>query len=310
MRALLAALLLALPAHAGDLVLVGVRDDPLQEPDAGPPRTILSVDFIGPDGRIACRRAAIRDAAMRVALFTDPVVVPVRDDLAYLVCPDEKGLRCLRLSWATAEDEGRSFVVPCDPGTRPVHVVPERVAFLSDRAAVTVDLRLGTHTVTTCLQRPLFLDPVRNRLYVHRPGRIDFHPFLGTTPPEALPGPPQALFALPEGAVEHAAVRDDGLQAAWVARQRSRRGDAERFLLSVADNRERLLVRRSLPGRFHDLRWLDDTRVQVTATQRETTLVSILEVEKNRLTRRALAERYLAPPEMWPASLAGREIGN
>jgi len=303
-------LLLAASAAAGEeFALIGIRDVLVQEPDAAPPRTILAVDVLGTDRVLDTRRLAVRDEQMRERLLFDPFLVPAHGDRAYLVCVDRRGLRCLRMSFSMGEDSGKSFVVPCAPRTfasRAIHVVPERFAFLVPGGVLTVDLRLGAHVRTAAPARPLFLDPKNNRLYVKGARGIDWIGMLATDPPERIDGKTTAVFALPDKvAPRRAFVRGDALRVAYVSADPSLRADAERFALSVADNRARLLARRSVPGRFHDLRWLDDARLLLTTTQRETTTVHVWDLDENRLTSRPLRERYLAPPEIVPADLAG-----
>jgi hypothetical protein len=73
----------------------------------------------------------------------------------------------------------------------------------------------------------------------------------------------------------------------------------------VTDRRPVLLLRRSFPGRPHDLRWLDDDRLLLTASDGERTAVHVVTVAESRVRTMHLARRYLAPPEIAEARLLG-----
>lgn len=307
-RTLLFLLAAAAAAPAGDLALVAIRDNVVQLPDEQPQATQLTLDLLGPDHLLETRRIRIRDPKARASLFQDPFLFPARTDLAYLVSREKKGLRVLRISWARGEDLGASFLVPCaaDVNARPVHVVSGRIGFLGPKALVSVDLHLGFVVATRLPLRPLDFDPVANRLYVMDGARVASYPLVATDPPEKIESAPNPLFKLPDATHPgRAAVSRDGLRIAYASKNPARRPDARRFLLSVADNRGRLVVRRTVPGRLHDLRWIDDTRVLLTTTDREVTSLHTLDVKTSRLTSRALPARYLAPPEIAPAEPLG-----
>ena len=301
--------LLAALAAGQDFALLGIRDNPAQDSQAVPPRVKIAVDIFASDRLLDTRFVTIRDASMRRLLFHDPVIVAVRPDLAYLLCPDGKSMRCLRFSWSTGEDLGKSFLVHCGAlefRSPPIHVLPERVAFLTDKALVNLDLRLGTFVRTKVRGRPLHLQTELNRLYIAQPRVLTFHSLLPNSPPDALPGEPKPLFELPDKVVPaRAAVNARGTRIAYASPSPSRRADAARCLFSVADSRGRLLLRRSMKGRFHDLRWLDDNRVLLTTTDVETTFVHVLQIDKDRLQTKRLPARYLAPPEIASAALLG-----
>ncbi|MHC4548219.1 MAG: hypothetical protein ACYTEZ_05520 [Planctomycetota bacterium] len=307
-----AALLLLLAAVArgdGGFALLGIRDDPKQVSDVNPPLTRLTVDVLGPHRLLDTRRLTIRDAAMREVLFNDPFLVPTRPDLAYLVCAEGRRLRCLRLLWTTGEGVGRSFLLPGGQprDLRPIHIVPERIGILRPHALLTLDFKLGVVLHTRVPGRPLQLDPQLNRLYVLVDHRLQYHALLATDPPRVLRDP-KPLFPLPDGLVPvHAVVSRDGLRVAYVSYRPSARAGT-RFVLSVADSRQRLLVRRSLPGSLRDLRWLDEGKLILTTTAREATSVHVLEVGHDRLRTTRLPERYLAPPDLVPAPLLGVRV--
>ncbi|MGH7163050.1 MAG: hypothetical protein ACREID_06175, partial [Planctomycetota bacterium] len=53
-----------------------------------------------------------------------------------------------------------------------------------------------------------------------------------------------------------------------------------------------------------DLRWIDDDRLLLTATEGETTTVHLVDAAKDAVRSTPLPPRYLAPPEIVPAGLA------
>ena len=305
MRTAALLLLLAAAAPADDWALLGIRDNPKQDYDAAPPRTQLTIDVLAPDRLLETRRVTIRDPEMRNVLFNDPFLVPAHRDLAYLVCASDSAVRCLRLVWSAGEDQGKSFVMPgCHAfRTRPAHIVPERIGLLTRNALLSLDLRGGIVLRTRVPSRPLFFDAGLNRVYVFEKPWLQYHSLLATDPPAELVDK-KPLFKLP-GDLEpaHLAVRGDGLQVAYVSYPATHRLGAKRFVLSVVDSLERLLVRRSLPGRLRDLRWFGAERLLLTTTNGEQTRVHVLEVKSDRLKTMRLPERYLAPPEIVLASL-------
>ena len=305
MRTAALLLLLAAAAPAGDWALLGIRDNPKQDYDAAPPRTQLTIDVLAPDRLLTTRRVTIRDPEMRKVLFNDPFLVAAHRDLAYLVCASDRQVRCLRLVWSAGEDQGKSFLLPgCHSfRTRPVHVVPERIGLLTRRALLSLDLRSGRVLRTRVPSRPLFFDPGLNRVYVFEKPWLQYHSLLATNPPAELVDK-KPHFKLPDDLEPaHAAVRSDGLRIAYVSYPATRRRGARRFVLSVADSLERLLVRRSLAGHLRDLRWFGAERLLLTTTDREQTTVHVLDVKNDRLKTMRLPARYLAPPEIVPASL-------
>jgi hypothetical protein len=311
-RAAALVLLLAAAATAQDRVLLGIRDNPKQDYEAAPPRTHLTIDVLAPDRLLTTRRVTIRDPEMRKVLFNDPFLVPAHTDLAYLVCASGKQVRCLRLIWSAGEDQGRSFLLPgCHSfRTRPAHIVPERIGLLTRNALLSLDLRGGVVLRTRIPSRPLFFDARLNRIYVFEKPWLQYHPLLATDPPaEVVEKKP--LFKLPDDLdPEHLAVRHDARQIAYVSRAQSSRFGSRRFVLSVVDSLERLLVRRSMPGLFHDLRWQGEERLVLTTTDHEHTSVHVLEVKSDRLKTMRLPARYLAPPEIVRASLVALPAKN
>jgi hypothetical protein len=298
-------LLLAAAAPAEDWVLLGIRDNPKQDYDAAPPRTHLTIDVLAPDRLLTTRRITISDPEMRKVLFNDPFLVAAHRDLAYLICASGQNVRCLRLVWSAGEEQGKSFLLKgCHAfRTRPVLVVPERIGLLTRHALLSLDLSGGIVVRTQVPNRPLWFDVQLNRVYVSEKRWLHYHPLLSTDPPAKLDDT-KPLFRLPdELEPAHAAVRSDGLQVAYVSYPPTRRLGANRFVLSVSDSLERLLVRRSLPGHLRDLRWSGAERLVLTTTDREKTTVHVLEVKNDRLKTMRLPARYLAPPEIVGASL-------
>jgi hypothetical protein len=304
-RAAALLLLLAAAAPAQDWALLGIRDNPKQDYDAAPPRTQLTIDLLAPDRLLTTHRVTIRDPEMRKVLFNDPFLVPAHKDLAYLVCASGRNVRCLRLVWSAGEEQGKSFLLRgCHSfRTRPAHVVPERIGLLTRNALLSLDLRGAVVLRTRVPSRPLFFDPGLNRIYVFEKPWLAYHSLLATDPPAEVVGT-KPLFKLP-GDLEPArvAVRNDAKRIAYVSYAETRRFGAKRFVLSVVDILERLLVRRSLPGQLHDLRWQGQEQVLLTTTDREHTTVHVLEVKSDRLKTMRLPARYLAPPEIVGASL-------
>jgi len=304
-RAAALLLLLATAAPAEEWVLLGIRDNPKQDYDAAPPRTHLTIDVLAPDRLLATRRVTIRDPEMRKVLFNDPFLVAAHRDLAYLVCTSGRNVRCLRLVWSAGEEQGKSLLLTdCHSfRTRPTLIVPERIGLLTGRSLLSLDLRGGIVVRTRVPSRPLFFDVQLNRVYVFEKRWLRYHPLLATDPPAELVDP-KPLFRLPDDLEPtRAAVRSDGLQVAYVSYPTTRRLGAKRFVLSVSDSLERLLVRRSLPGHLRDLRWSGAERLVLTTTDREETTVHVLEVKNDRLKTMRLPARYLAPPEIVGASL-------
>lgn len=304
MRAAALLLLLAAAAPAQDWALLGIRDNPKQDYEAAPPRTQLTVDLLAPDRLLTTRRVTLRDREIRKVLFNDPFLVPAHKDLAYLVCASGNQVRCLRLVWSAGEDQGKSFLLPgCHSfRTRPVHVVPERIGLLTRNALLSLDLRGGVVLRTQVPSRPLCFDPGLNRIYVFHKPWLRYHSLLATDPPSKVVDT-KPLFKLPNDLEPaHVAVRNDAARIAYASYPETRRG-AGRFVLSVVDSLERLLVRRSLPGHLHDLRWYGPERLLLTTTDRERTTVHVLDVKADRLKTMRLPARYLAPPEIVGASL-------
>ena len=298
-------------AHAEEgLALLGIRDNPKQLVDTSPPRTVVTVDVIGSNRLLRTHKITLFDGDIRRLLFNDPFVAPSGADHGCLVVSQGRGVRCVRFSWVTGKQLATSFPVRCssprDWITRPVYIIPERLGVLTRSGMETFDLRLGNLFRTKSRAIPLQLDPGSNRLYVLQPRQFAYQPVIAAEPPETFESKPRILYRLPDGMKpERAFFRRDAERVAYVARPRSRRPDADRFVLSVADALSQLLVRRSLPGRLHDLRWLDDERILFTTTQGATTSIHTLVVGSDRLTTRKLPARYLAPPEIVPTSLLG-----
>lgn len=304
MRAAALLLLLAAAAPAQEWVLLGIRDNPKQDFEAAPPRTQLTIDVLAPDRLLATRRVTIADPEMRKVLFNDPFLVAAHRDLAYLVCTSGRNVRCLRLVWSVGEAQGKSFLLKgCHSfRTRPVLIVPERIGILTRHALLSLDLRGGIVLRTRVPGRPLCFDARLHRVYVYEKPWLSYHPLLVTDPPTELVDK-KPLFKLPDTlAPAHVAVRNDGMQVAYVSYPPTRRLGAKRFVLSVSDSLERLLVRRSLPGHLRDLRWLGTERLLLTTTDREVTTVHVLEIKDDRLKTMRLPARYLAPPEIADAS--------
>jgi len=308
MRLAAAALLLLCAGRgwAGDgLALVAIRDDPREIPDSAPARTVITLDVLAPGRLLASHEVTLTDPKLRRRLFADPFVVATGPGLAVLACPEGRGLRCQRFSWASGEALGASFHVEGAAAmswtTRPRYVEPDRFAVLTGDALLTIDLKLARTHMTRAGLRPLELDPERNRLYLEGPA---WQPLLPSEPPDAFAAAPKPLFALPDPvAPERAAFDAEGTRIAYASHAPSLRPDAARFVLSVADAAGSLLVRRSIAGRLRDLRWLDGARVLFTTTHGEVTSVHVLDVGKDRLATQELAARYLAPPEIVPADL-------
>jgi hypothetical protein len=304
-RAAALLLLLAAAAPAEEWALLGIRDNPKQDHDAAPPRTHLTIDVLAPDRLLGTRRITIADPEMRKVLFNDPFLVAAHRDLAYLVCTSGQNVRCLRLVWSAGEDRGKSFLLKgCHSfRTRPVLVAPERIGLLTRHSLLSLDLRGGLVVRTQVPSRPLHFDVRLQRVYVCEKRWLHYHPLLATDPPGRLDDT-KPLFRLPDDLrPAHAAVRGDGLQVAYVSYPPTRRLGAKRFVLSVSDSLERLLVRRSVPGHLRDLRWYGTDRVLLTTTDREETAVHVLDVKNDRLKTMRLPARYLAPPEIVTASL-------
>lgn len=305
MRATALLLLLAAAAPAQDWALLGIRDNPKQDYDAAPPRTHLTIDLLAPDRLLTTRRVTVRDPEIRKVLFNDPFLVPAHKDLAFLVCASGDRVRCLRLVWSAGEEQGKSFLLPgCHSfRTRPVHIAPERIGLLTRDTLLSLDLRGGVVLRTQVPARPLFLDPGLNRIYVFQKPWMRYCSLLMTDPPARVVDT-KPLFRLPDDLrPAHVAVRSDAEKIAYVSYPESRRFGARRFVLSVVDSLERLIVRRSVPGRFHDLRWYGPERLLLTTTDGEYTTVHVLDVKADRLKATRLPARYLAPPEIVGASL-------
>jgi hypothetical protein len=303
-RAAALLLLLAAAAPAQDWVLLGIRDNPKQDYDAAPPRTHLTIDLLAPDRLLTTRRVTVRDPEIRKVLFNDPFLVPGHKDLAYLVCASGRQLRCVRLIWSAGEEQGKSFLLPCHSfRTRPAFIVAERIGLLTRNALLSVDLRGGIVLRTQVPSRPLFFDPGLNRLYVFEKPWLAYHSLLATDPPPRVVET-KPLFKLPNDLEPaHVAVRNDAQRIAYVSYPETRRFGTKRFVLSVVDSLERLLVRRSVPGTLHDLRWQGAEQVLLTTTDREHTTVHVLDIKSDRLKTMRLPARYLSPPEIVGASL-------
>ncbi|MGH7163214.1 MAG: hypothetical protein ACREID_07005, partial [Planctomycetota bacterium] len=201
------AILLGLLLGADGFSLLGVREETRADPYASPPRLVVSVDVLTPEGDCrATRRVAIRDPAMRRALFSDPFVYPERGDVAYLIATEATGLRCVRVSWSRGEDTAASFLLRCEGVaeflSRPVRIVPERFALLAPDRVHFLDLRGPRATATRLEAPPLDLDPDLGRLYVALPegesARVAFHSVQAADPPEAFSEKPKRHLLLPD----------------------------------------------------------------------------------------------------------------
>ncbi len=282
--------------------LVGVHQATEAKPQPTPAQTVVTVDIHSGDRLLTSRRITLRNATIRKHLYDDPMVLPGHADTAYLVTRSAKhGMHFVQLSWARGEDTGTARHVRQAFTSRPRELVPGKVGFFCDLSLHTLDFSLGRLTETRFGNRPLDLDSSRNRVYVLDRG-LSYHPLLVGQPPTGVRLPANRSFELPDKfKAAKGAVRPDGLALSYVTVRPSLRPGAERFVWSVADHRGRLLVRRGLRGRPHDLRWLDSDRVLLTATSRERTFVHVLSVKHQHLKSRALSPHYLAVPEIVPA---------
>lgn len=311
-RAAALLLLLASAAPGKGLALVGIREEMRPVPDAAPPRMEVAFDFLTPAGAAATRRVTILDGPMALGLLRDPFVYPQDRDHAFLVARDPEGWRCLRLSWKSGESTGVSFVVPDDPDAplegRPIRVLEDRFALLDARGARFLDLRVPRAARVPLASRPIDLHVVTKRLFVARADAesiaVHYHAMDPCDPLPAVGDAAKPLLRIPErGDPERGAVSPDQLKAACALALPASRPDAWRFLLVVADARERPLVRRTFAGRVHDLRFLDDERLLAVATHGETTLLHVVEVRTSAVRSTALPDVYVAPPEVVAADL-------
>ncbi|MHC4340752.1 MAG: hypothetical protein ACYSX0_11145 [Planctomycetota bacterium] len=295
-------------------LLLGIRRDTRLLPQNTPVRTELTVDVYAAPERVATRRLAVLDPKVRAQLYRDPFLVPEQPGLVLLAVsePDGRGLRLLRFALDGGTQLGKSFVVPAglleERASRPLLPAPGRIAYLTQGCLHTLDLRLQTFTCTKFGGRPLHLDRHLNRLYVLSDlGMVRFHPLIVAEPPPlrlALKSKPH--FRLPGGGQPvRAALRPDGRQIAYSSQSPTKRPDTRRFLLHVANDRSRLLLRRSVPGRLFDLRWLDDHRLLMTTTDGEANSMHVVSVKSGEIRSTDLGKSHLAPPEMVRADLLG-----
>jgi len=310
--ALLALALVAAGAPGSALGLVGIREETRPVPDASPPRMEVTFDFLTPGGAACSKRVMLLDGPMVRGFFAEPFVYPESRDSAFLLAGDREGYRVLRISWKTGESSGNSFLVRRDaalgPESRPVRVLQDRFLTFDDRVARVFDLRLEAARKLPLARRAVDVDATRKRLYVERPEgdatTLLYHEMDPCDPDPVIGDDPKPLLSIAErGRLERATVSPDGLRAACVFPLESERPDAWRFLFVVADVRERVLVRRSFPGRAHDLRFVDGDRVLLAVTTGETTVLHVVDVPANAVRTTVLRETYIAPPEIVPAEL-------